>query len=155
MTVFRPSAGKLTTLMFVSKQVAVKWSNYTHVPFSFSFFFCFNVLVQWKRCNLAIACYLSILTTRPVTLQQEFPSPLRYPLTSCCGAVRGQQRHTDVHTLPHNGAHTPAFVHARILEHTDIHTLQRRGHHAGLGLNHRTPDISICVTTVRSYFIQR
>lgn len=61
------------------------------------FFFLYACPVE--RCNLAIVCYLNILTTRLVTPRWEFPSPLWYPLTSSCGAVRGQQRHTYAQTL--------------------------------------------------------
>lgn len=100
------------------------------------------MLVQWKRCNLAIAC-LSEHTNH-----KTCHTSARIPLTSlvpadflCCGAVRGQQRHTDIHTY----TQTPVFVHSHNYEHTYIYTLLRRGHHAGFGFNHRTLDISVCV----------
>lgn len=83
-------------------------------------------------------------------LQQEFPSPLWYPLTSCCGAVRGQQRHSDIHIL------TLVFTHLRLCtpatEHACIQTLLRWGHHAGLGLNHNPRYIHLR-HKVCSYFI--
>lgn len=59
-----------------------------------------------KKCDLAIARYLrEYLTTRSVTPWSKFPSPPWYPPTSCCGAVRGQQEDTHVHTRAHTHLH--------------------------------------------------
>lgn len=112
------------------------------------------MLVQWKSCYLAIARYLSILTTRPVTLQQEFPSPLWYPLTSCCGAVRGQQKHTRTHTLAHLYSHTCVCAHPQLWTCRHSHFAEM-GTPCRLGFTPQKPRYIHLRHSVRSYFAQK
>lgn len=110
-----------------------------------SVFFFLNVLVQWKRCNLAIA----LLSEH--TYHKACHTSARIPLTSLVPAdflLWCSQRAAETHryTHSHTHTHTPLLVHTQIYEQTYIHTSFRRRHHAAFGLNHRTLDISICVT---------
>lgn len=87
------------------------------------------ILLLWKKCSHVVVCYLkAFLITKLVTPLSKFPSPLSYPLTSCCGPVRGQiDRH----------------MHTKVKQTYSDTVL--RGTMQPWVLNHTTIDISICV----------
>ena len=109
---------------------------------------CVFVCVFWYACPVEKVQSCNSFAIWKHTYHKACHTSVRIPLTSLvpadflCGAVRGQQKHTHSHNL----THTPTLQHTHSHEQTYIHTLLRQGHHATLGLNHRSLDISICVT---------